>query len=129
MLVSGRTAFFTVRVSCSTTSSIRQGNNMDMELRVRNHDIGLFLPTFQERINGTLPVAESLTNARIAADACAAPALEGHVSATPRYLGTEEARAALSRVEEEARGQSAEIVEIHSGLNELRVARLLGLLE
>ncbi|MDR2744334.1 MAG: pseudouridine synthase [Desulfovibrio sp.] len=102
---------------------------MDMELRVRNHDIGLFSPTFQERINGTLPVAESFTGARAAADACAAPALEERASATPHYPDNEEVRATLSRMEEEGRRQGAEIVEIHSGLNELRVARLLGLLE
>ncbi|MDR3358507.1 MAG: pseudouridine synthase [Desulfovibrio sp.] len=97
---------------------------MDMELRIRNHDIGLFSPTFQERINGTLPVAESPTT-----DACAAPALEEHAPATPRYLDNEEVRATLSRIEEDSRRQSMKIVEIHSGLNELRVARLLGLLE
>ncbi|MDR2054407.1 MAG: pseudouridine synthase [Desulfovibrio sp.] len=102
---------------------------MDMELRVRNHDIGLFFPTFQERVNGMLPVTESPANVRSAADACAAPALEERASATPRYLNSEEVRATLSRMEEEARQQSMEIVEIHSGLNELRVARLLGLLE
>jgi hypothetical protein len=102
---------------------------MDMELRVRNHDIGLFSPTFQERINGTLPVTESLTNVRTAADTCAAPALEELAPATPRCLNNEEVRATLSRMEKETPRQSMEIVEIHSGLNELRVARLLGLLE
>ena len=102
---------------------------MDMELRVRNHDIGLFLPTFQERINGTLPVTESLTNARADADACAAAALEERTPATPHYPNNEEIRTTLSRMEDEARQQSMEIVEIHSGLNELRVARLLGLPE
>ena len=101
---------------------------MDMELRVRNHDIGLFLPTFQERINGTLPVTDS-TTARADADACAAAALEERTPATPHYPNNEEIRTTLSRMEDEARQQSMEIVEIHSGLNELRVARLLGLLE
>ena len=102
---------------------------MDMELRVRNHDIGLFSPTFQERINSTLPVAGSLAEVGLSAGTCAAPALEEMPPATPRCLSNEEAWGALLRMEEEAGRRNADIVQVHSGLNELRVARLLGLLE
>jgi hypothetical protein len=103
---------------------------MDMELRIRNNDRGFFSPTFQERINSTLPVAESPANIGVAQTNCAAPALTGErTPTTPHFLNNSEVQATLSRIEEEAHQQSMEIVALHSGLNELRVARLLGLLE
>jgi hypothetical protein len=128
-LLQGKRHFFAVRLFLFENTNIRKSKRMDMELRVRNHDIGLFSPTFQERINSALQVTESPANVGIAANSCAAPVLAECPSATPRYPDSEEVRATLSRMEEEAGRQSVEIVEIHSGLNELRVARLLGLLE
>jgi hypothetical protein len=102
---------------------------MDMELRVRNHDIGLFFPTFQERINSTLPVAGGIAEVGLSAGTSAAPALEDVPPGTPHCLSNEEAQGALLHMEEEAGRRNVDIVQVHSGLNELRVARLLGLLE
>jgi hypothetical protein len=102
---------------------------MNMELRVRNHDMGFFSPTFQERLNTTLPTAETSVAPDERGNAALAAALTERAPATPRYLNNEEVQATLSRMEEEARLQNLNIVEVHSGLNEQRVARLLGLLD
>ena len=44
-------------------------------------------------------------------------------------LNNEEMTQALAQVEEEAAQHSQELMQAHSGLNEQRVARLLGLLD
>lgn len=89
---------------------------MELQFRSRNHDIGAYFPTRQERMN---------------AAASAAPALD-HSAAkpkTPHYPTNEEIRQTLAQVEEEATRQNEELIQMHSGLNEQRVARLLGLLD
>ena len=100
---------------------------MELQFRSRNHDLGAFFPTFQERVNTMLPAE----NRAAAAATSAAPALDTveAMPVTPHYPNTEEVQQTLARVEEEAVLQSEELVQAHSGLNEQRVARLLGLLE
>lgn len=100
---------------------------MELQFRSRNHDLGAFFPTFQERVNTMLPAE----NRAAAAASSAAPVLDTVEKAaiTPHYPNTEEVRMTLARVEEEAALQSEELVQAHSGLNEQRVARLLGLLD
>ena len=100
---------------------------MELQFRSRNHDLGAFFPTFQERVNTMLPAE----NRAAAAATSAAPALDTleTMPVTPHYPNTEEVQQTLARVEEEAVLQSEELVQAHSGLNEQRVARLLGLLD
>lgn len=100
---------------------------MELEFRFRNNDLGPLFPTFQERVNAMLPVARPEQHAEAASSA--APALEESVPGTPHILNNEEVQQTLAQVEEEAVQQSRELIEVHSGLNEQRVARLLGLLD
>ena len=94
---------------------------MELQVRSRNHDMGAYFPTFQERVNTMMP----------ASAANAAPELEHEHKAgmTPHMPTDEEIMDTLSQVEQEAASQSQELINIHSGLNEQRVARLLGLLD
>lgn len=96
---------------------------METQFRSRNHDLGMFIPTFQERVNSMLPAPESAANA--------APELDNDIkkSMTPHYPTNEEIVETLAEVEREATEQSEELLQMHSGLNEQRVARLLGLLD
>ena len=100
---------------------------MELQFRSRNHDLGAFFPTFQERVNTMLPAE----NRAAVAAGSAAPALDAVEQApvTPHYPTSDEVQMTLARVEEEAVHQSEELVQAHSGLNEQRVARLLGLLD
>lgn len=100
---------------------------MELQFRSRNHDLGVVFPTFQERVNAMLPAENSVMTAA----ASAAPVLDTveDMPITPHYPNNEEVQMTLARVEEEAVLQSEELVQAHSGLNEQRVARLLGLLD
>lgn len=100
---------------------------MELEFRFRNNDLGPLFPTFQERVNAMLPVTQTEQSAGAASSA--APALEESAPGTPHILNNEEVQQTLAQVEEEAVQQSRELIEVHSGLNEQRVARLLGLLD
>ncbi|RRD72376.1 MULTISPECIES: pseudouridine synthase [unclassified Desulfovibrio] len=108
---------------------------MELEFRFRNNDRGPLLPTFQERVNAMLPANRAAAApAAPAAPAdktasAAAPVLEQSPPATPRMLNTEEMQQALAQVEAEAAQHSQEMILAHSGLNEQRIARLLGLLD
>lgn len=95
---------------------------MDIQFRSRNHDMGAFFPTFQERVNSMLPAQEATS---------AAPELDIQPKAnmTPHMPTNDEVMATLAQVEQEAASQSQELINVHSGLNEQRVARLLGLLD
>lgn len=95
---------------------------MEMEFRRRNNDVGPCVPTFQERVNTMLP-------ANGAATATAEALAPSKTMMTPHMPNSDEVRETLRIMEEEAERQSVEIVEMHSGLNELRVQRLLGLLQ
>ena len=44
-------------------------------------------------------------------------------------LNSDEMRQALAQVEQEAVQHSQDLIQVHTGLNEQRVARLLGLLD
>ena len=94
---------------------------METQFRSRNHDMGMFIPTFQERVNSMLPVDSA---------AQAAPELDADPKEgmTPHYPTQEEISLTLAEVEREATEQGEELLQMHSGLNEQRVARLLGLL-
>lgn len=96
---------------------------MEIQFRSRNHDMGTFFPTFQERVNSMLPAENTATSA--------APELEINEKAgmTPHFPTNEEVMQTLAQVEQEAAAQSEELIQVHSGLNEQRVARLLGLLD
>ncbi|MDO5483925.1 MAG: pseudouridine synthase [Desulfovibrionaceae bacterium] len=100
---------------------------MELEFRYRNNDMGAYIPTFQERVNTMLPAPRSEHR-----EMNAAPALDSAVenlSVTPRMPNLDEVRQTMAQVEEEALQQSQELMQLHSGLNEQRVARLLGLLD
>lgn len=93
---------------------------MEIQFGARNHDMGTFFPTFQERVNSMLP-----------ANSAAAPELEpvDKNEITPHFPTNEEVMQTLAQVEQEAASKSEELIQVHSGLNEQRVARLLGLLD
>ena len=95
---------------------------MELQFCRRNHDMGNYLPTFQERVNNMLPVDQA---------AAAAPELKPDYKKgmTPHYPSEDEISQTLAQVEQDAVEQSEELIQIHSGLNEERVARLLGLLD
>lgn len=61
----------------------------------------------------------------------AAPELqpEAKASMTPHFPTNDEVMQTLAQVEQEAASQSEELIQVHSGLNQDRVARLLGLLD
>lgn len=59
----------------------------------------------------------------------AAPAYDAEKPLTPHFPSNDEINMTLAQVEEEALQQSNELIQLHSGLNEQRVARLLGLLD
>lgn len=94
---------------------------MDIQFRSRNNDMGAYFPTFQERVNSMLP----------AEGTAAAPELQSRDKAgmTPHTPSNEEIMETLAQVEQQAMAQSEELIQAHSGLNEQRVARLLGLLD
>jgi hypothetical protein len=98
---------------------------VELEFRFRNNDMGMLFPTFQERVNAMLPAQK----AEAATEASAATELKPPVTDTPHMLNNEEMTQALAQVEEEAAQHSQELMQAHSGLNEQRVARLLGLLD
>lgn len=94
---------------------------MEIQYRSRNHDMGAFFPTFQERVNSMLPADSA---------AQAAPEIaEDKSMMTPHFPTNEEVIETLAQVEQEAASRSQELIQAHSGLNEQRVSRLLGLLE
>lgn len=94
---------------------------MEIQFRNRNQDMGICFPTFQERVNSMLP----------AGTAEAAPQLApvDKSSITPHYPTNDEIARTMAEVEEMAAQESQELAQLHSGLNEQRVARLLGLLD
>ena len=109
---------------------------MELEFRFRNNDLGPVFPTFQERVNSMLPVnrAESTPAAPAApaddeAGTSAAPVLDQPVPGKPNMINSDEMRQALAQVEQEAVQLSQDLIQVHTGLNEQRVARLLGLLD
>ena len=91
---------------------------METKYRFRNNDLGPSFPTSQER-------ASSMMSAQ------AAPKLSpiSPMSRTPHTLNSEELRQTMAMVEEEAASRNAELIQMHSGLNAQRVARLLDLLD
>lgn len=95
---------------------------MEMEIRRRNNDVGLCVPTFQERVNTMLPANGPSSSA-------AEELSPSRELMTPHMPNSGEVAETMRLMEEEAIKQSKEIVEMHSGLNELRVKRLLGLLQ
>ena len=87
---------------------------MDLHVFPRNNDLGPQMPTFRERLNGMMP----------------APALDtAPRSVTPHMLNNEEMEEALHQVELQTAQQGRDALAAHAGLNEQRVARLLGLLD
>ena len=105
---------------------------MELEFRFRNNDLGPVFPTFQERVNAMLPVNRAESTPAPADDEAgtsAAPVLEQTVPGTPHMLNSDEMRQALAQVEQEAVQHSQDLIQVHTGLNEQRVARLLGLLD
>lgn len=95
---------------------------MDLHIFPRNNDLGPQMPTFRERLNGMMPAA---TEQKINA----APALETPRPASPHLMNNEEMEEALHQVEVQTAQQGQEALAAHAGLNEQRVARLLGLLD
>lgn len=93
---------------------------MEIQFR-RNHDMGAYFPTQQERVN-------NMYNTQATS---AAPQLkpQSRVNMTPHMPTNEEVMNTLAQVEQQAASQSQELLQVHSGLNEQRVARLLGLLD
>lgn len=108
---------------------------MELEFRLRNNDMGSLFPTFQERVNAMLPVNRAAAAPAAPADSAgntataAAPVLQRTHPSTPHMLNSEEMHEALAQVEAEAAQHSQDMLQAHSGLNEQRIARLLGLLD
>ncbi len=91
---------------------------MDLKMMPRNNDLGVCVPTQQERMNqghgGESVAAEELS------------LRNGPV--TPHLPNSAEVEATLSMMEAEAEKHNMELLRIHSGLNKERIARLLDLL-
>ena len=118
---------------------------MDMEFRRRNNDLGMCVPTFQERVNTMLPAerpAASLEDAALGtvgalenasfgmAQTSAAPEMApSGPPVTPHMPDDNEVQATLDMLAETASRRRQELAELHSNLNEKRIIRLLGLLE
>ena len=118
---------------------------MDMEYRRRNNDLGICVPTFQERVNTMLPAerpAARLEDAVLGtedamesasfgmAQTNAAPELApSGPPVTPHTPDDNEVQATLDMMAEAASRRRQELAELHSNLNEKRIIRLLGLLE
>lgn len=98
---------------------------MKMEIHRRNNDVGLCVPTRQENINTISPALKASASAMVAEEI--APSRKELM--TPHMPNNDEVQETMRLMEEEAERQSVEIVEMHAGLNELRVKRLLGLLQ
>ena len=94
---------------------------MDLHIFPRNNDLGPPMPTFRERLNGMSPAAAERSSA--------APALDTARPVTPHMLNNEEMEEALHQVEMQTAQQGRDALSAHAGLNEQRVARLLGLLD
>lgn len=94
---------------------------MEMQFRSRNHDMGNFFPTHQERMNNMMPAQQTVAASELAS--------QPKSGITPHYPSEDEVSQTLAQVEEEALQQSEALIQMHSGLNEERVARLLGLLD
>ena len=94
---------------------------MVMQIRFRNNDLGPYMPTYQERMNSMLSAGQTASSA--------APELTQRPVETPHMLNNEELQQTLRQVEEQAAQQNEQMMQAHSGLNEQRVARLLGLLD
>lgn len=99
---------------------------MELEFRYRNNDLGAYIPTSQERLN-TMSSVSSVATPMNAAPAIEAADASGPI--TPHMPNMAEVRQTLAQVEEVALQQGRELMDLHSGLNEQRVARLLGLLD
>ena len=103
---------------------------MEMEYRQRNNDIGVYYPTFQERVNNMLPVTSHVGGESIArASAAAVELAETNRPCTPHMPNTQEVSDTLALLEEDALRHDREMAEVHSGLNAKLVMRLLDLLE
>ena len=95
---------------------------MELQYRSRNNDLGHYFPTSQELMNSMPDAEASAQAARNISRQIAAPC-------TPHSLNNEEIRQTMAMVEEEAAIRNEELIQMHTGLNEQRVARLLGLLD
>lgn len=93
---------------------------MDMQIRFRNNDLGPYMPTRQERMNSMTSSGQMASSA--------AEELQPPVE-TPHMLNNAELQATLQQLEAQAMQRNEELLQAHSGLNEQRVARLLGLLD
>jgi len=100
-----------------------KGADMDIQFYSRNHDMGTYFPTFQERVNNMLPADSAASSAAKALEP------EDRKTMTPHMPTNDEIMETLAQVEQEAASQSEQLIQLHSGLNEQRVARLLGLLD
>ena len=92
---------------------------MEKSFRYRNNDLGVCIPTHQERMN-------SMHSAENAAQAQALEVSNRPV--TPHMPSATEVEQTLTMVETEAQSQNVELLQVHSGLDKERVARLLALL-
>ncbi|MDR1857083.1 MAG: pseudouridine synthase [Desulfovibrio sp.] len=92
---------------------------MDFEIRFRNNDLAPQFPTFQERVNAMLPTQQAKP----------ATAAQTQRASAPGPMDPEDAAQTLAQVEASATQQGEDMLQVHSGLNAQRVARLLGLLE
>jgi hypothetical protein len=95
---------------------------MELEFSFRNNTRGPLFATFQERVNAMLPAQHAQEAA-----SSAAPELQESPPVTPHILNEEEVQGTLSLMETEARQRNEDIIQVHSGLDAQRVAKLLGL--
>ncbi len=118
----GTSAFFW-NVFCNKNIAKEKESRMQLNVFPRNNDFGASVQTFQERVNGMLPVENDIRVASSAAEAYSMPRRPD-----PHYLTSSEVEQVLTMVEKEAQEQNEALLRIHSGLNRDRVQRLLELL-
>ncbi len=87
---------------------------MDLRTMSRNNDLGMCMPTGQDRGCAGGQTAHELSSE--------------NVPTTPHLPNSEEVEETLTMMEAEAARHNMELLRIHSGLNKERINRLLDLL-
>lgn len=98
---------------------------MEMEFRRRNNDLGVCVPTFQEKVN----TMASEHNSAFGETSTAQALQVKNKPLTPHMPSSTEVEQTLTMVEHEAQQQNVELLRVHSGLDKERVSRLLALLQ
>ena len=90
---------------------------MQMEFRSRNNDLGIIIPSTQERANTEVQEDGSVALARV----------QRRGPITPHMPNSQEVEETLTEMEHEAEQQNVQLLRMHA-LDKARVSRLLSLL-